>query len=193
MAIGLLGGSFDPPHEGHVHISREAMKRLGLDRVWWLVSPGNPLKTRSPAPVAARIAACRALIDHPRMAVCDFESRIGARHTAQTLRRLAAARRGARFVWLMGADNLAGFDRWLGWRGIMARTPVAVFARPQPQADSRLSADPRFSKAARICRAARLADSRRRLLARADPPAWTFLNIPMRPVSSTSIRAAGRW
>lgn len=188
MAIGLLGGSFDPPHEGHVHISREAMKRLGLDRVWWLVSPGNPLKARSPAPMAARIEACRALLDHPRMAVCDFESRIGARHTAQTLRSLAAARRGARFVWLMGADNLAGFDRWLGWRGIMARTPVAVLARsPAPEAD------PRFSKAARICRAARLGNSRHRLLARADPPAWAFLSIPMRPVSSTSIRAAGRW
>lgn len=111
MCIGLLGGSFDPPHAGHVHITREALKRFGLDAVWWLVSPGNPLKTRGPAPLDRRMAAARAIMRHPRVEVTDIEARLGTRYTAETLAALFARYPGVRFVWLMGADNLASFHR----------------------------------------------------------------------------------
>ncbi|MBZ0123938.1 MAG: nicotinate-nicotinamide nucleotide adenylyltransferase, partial [Roseovarius sp.] len=128
QAVGLLGGSFDPPHQGHVHISREALRRFALDRVWWLVSPGNPLKSRGPAPLARRIAACRAVLDHPRMAVSDFEARAGTRYTAETVAALQAARPGVRFVWLMGADNLAQLHLWQDWREIVERVPLGILA-----------------------------------------------------------------
>jgi nicotinate-nucleotide adenylyltransferase len=109
LRIGLLGGSFDPPHEGHAHITRWALRSLGLDRVWWLVSPGNPLKPKGPADLARRIAAARALMRDPRVVVTDVEARLGARYTADTLVALSARFPQARFVWLMGADNLARF------------------------------------------------------------------------------------
>ena len=130
MVIGLLGGSFDPAHEGHAHITREAMKRLGLDRVWWLVSPGNPLKANAPASMARRLARARALMQDPAVVVTDLEVRLGTRATVDTLRRLRAMYPGVRFVWLMGADNLVQFHRWSRWRQIMAMVPVAVMARP---------------------------------------------------------------
>ena len=187
QVIGLLGGSFDPPHRGHVHISREALKRFGLDRVWWLVSPGNPLKARGPAPLKKRIKACRAMLDHPRIEVSDFEAQAGTRYTAQTLQRLQAARPGVRFVWLMGADNLAQFDQWQDWREIMERVPVGVLARP----GQRISA--RMSKAARIYAPVRLRGQRCQLLGTAQAPAWSFVNVPMQAISSTEMRAAGDW
>ncbi|MCE8471321.1 nicotinate-nicotinamide nucleotide adenylyltransferase, partial [Rhodovulum sulfidophilum] len=114
--IGLLGGSFDPAHEGHAHITRTALKRFGLDRVWWLVSPGNPLKAEGPAPMARRLAAAEAVMQHPRVAITDLEARIGTRYTAETLERLMRLYPGVRFVWLMGADNLISFHRWERWR-----------------------------------------------------------------------------
>ena len=129
-ASGLLGGSFDPAHEGHAHITREALKRLGLDRVWWLVSPGNPLKAEGPAPLPRRMAAAREVMRHPRVVVTDIEARMGTRFTAETLEGLRRLYPGVRFVWLMGADNLATFDRWQRWRWIMEHVPVAVLARP---------------------------------------------------------------
>jgi nicotinate-nucleotide adenylyltransferase len=185
MVVGLLGGSFDPAHEGHAHIPREALKRLGLDRVWWLVSPGNPLKARGPAPMAARMRAARAVMAHPRVVVTDIEARIGTRYTAGTLERLQALYPGVRFVWLMGADNLAGFHRWQRWEEIAARVPIAVFARPGAGARA-LS-----GKAARRLGRWRLAAPPG--LARARPPAWAFLQVPMRDISSTRLRAMGRW
>ncbi len=187
QTIGLFGGSFDPPHAGHLHISREALKRFGLDRVWWLVSPGNPLKANGPAPLARRMQAARALVDHPRIVVTDIEARIGTRYTAQTIARLRACYPGVRFVWLMGADNLAQFHRWQDWQGILASVPVGVMARP----GQRISA--RTAKAAQIYRWAKLPASQARLLARRDAPAWCFLNLPMVDVSSTAIRARGDW
>ncbi|MEY8840241.1 nicotinic acid mononucleotide adenylyltransferase, partial [Cribrihabitans sp. XS_ASV171] len=102
QVIGLFGGSFDPPHEGHVRASLEAIKAFGLDRMWWLVSPGNPLKARGPAPLARRMAAARAVMDHPRVEITDIEARLGTRVTADTLERLAALYPGVRFVWVMG-------------------------------------------------------------------------------------------
>ena len=187
MTIGLFGGSFDPPHGGHVHVSREALKRFGLDRVWWLVSPGNPLKPRGPAPLERRMAAARALVGDPRITVTDIEAQLGTRYTAETLSRLMALYPGVRFVWLMGADNLAQFHRWQHWEWILRTVPVGVLARP----GQRISA--RMSPAARAFARYRLPATRARLLARNTPPAWCFLNVPMVDVSSSAIRARGDW
>lgn len=191
LRVGLLGGSFDPAHEGHAHITREALKRLRLDRVWWLVSPGNPLKARGPAPLAARIAAARAVMNHPRVVVTDIEARLGTRYTADTLARIQALYPGVRFVWLMGADNLAGFHAWARWREIAARVPIAVFARPGLGPGAGISA--LAAPAARRLSAARLPTAATAALARRAPPAWAWLTVPLRDISSTRLRAAGQW
>lgn len=185
MVVGLLGGSFDPAHEGHVHITREALKRMGLDRVWWLVSPGNPLKARQPAALALRIAHARRLLADPRVVVSDLEARLGTRFTADTLARLQAIYPGVTFVWLMGADNLAQFHHWGRWREIMARVPVGVLARPGSGLVARLSV------AAQVYRGNRL--GRGEALALRRPPAWVFVNVPMNDASSSAIRARGEW
>lgn len=187
MSVGLFGGSFDPPHAGHVHVSREALKRFGLDRVWWLVSPGNPLKREGPAPLERRLAAGRALVTHPRIEVTDIEARIGTRYTAQTLARLFMLYPGVRFVWLMGADNLADLPRWQDWQWIVESVPMGVLARP----GQRISA--RSGKAAQVYRDWKVPASAARGLARMTPPAWCFLNVPMLDISSSQIRAEGGW
>jgi len=187
QSIGLLGGSFDPPHRGHVHVTRQALKLFGLDSVWWLVSPGNPLKTRGPAPLADRMAASRAIMQHPDVTITDIEAQMGTRITAETIAGLQAMYPGVRFVWLMGADNLAQFHRWRDWRYIMDHVPVGVLARP----GERISA--RMSPAARIYVDYRLPGPASHLLARSDPPAWCFVNMPMVDLSSTAIRARGGW
>jgi nicotinate-nucleotide adenylyltransferase len=187
QVIGLLGGSFDPAHEGHAHITREALKRFGLDRVWWLVSPGNPLKTRGPAPLADRMARARQVMQHPRVEVTDIEAHLGTRYTAQTIARLQAIYPQVRFVWLMGADNMAQFHLWQDWRGIMQSVPVGVLARP----GQRISA--RMSRAAALYAPYRIAGRHGQLLARAEAPAWSFVNVPMNGASSTAIRAKGGW
>ncbi len=185
--IGLLGGSFDPPHAGHLHLSREALKRFDLDRVVWLVSPGNPLKPNPPAPLADRMAAARAMTDHPRITVSDFEARAGTRYTAETLARLRYLFPRVQFTWMMGADNLAQFHRWDNWQGILRSVPVGVLARPG------LRTAARSSPAARIYRAAQMPAQASHRLAGARAPAWCFVNMPMTDLSSTAIRAAGHW
>lgn len=187
QSVGLLGGSFDPAHTGHVHITRAALAMFGLDRIWWLVSPGNPLKARGPAPLSERIAAARALMAHPSVEVTDIEARLGTRYTAETLAALRARHPELRFVWLMGADNLAQFHRWQRWREIMETVPVGVLARP----GQRISA--RMSKAARVYRAARLPGAAARTLPWREAPAWCFVNLPMSGASSTAIREGGGW
>jgi nicotinate-nucleotide adenylyltransferase len=187
ITIGLLGGSFDPPHRGHVHLTLQAMARFGLTRVWWLVSPGNPLKPEGPAPLARRIAAARAIMRHPRVTVTGIEATLGTRYTARTLERLTALYPGVRFVWLMGADNLATFHRWEDWRGILTRVPVGVIARP----GYGLAA--RNSPAARAFAAARLPAHAAHRLGLATPPAWAIVDVPLVPVSSSAIRARGEW
>ncbi len=187
QSIGLFGGSFDPPHAGHLHVSRVALARVGLDRVWWLVSPGNPLKRRGPAPLERRLAAARAIVDHPRIAVTAFEAAAGTRFTAETIAALQAAYPGVRFLWIMGADNLAQFHRWERWREIAGRVPMVVIARP----GDRISA--RVSKAARVLRRARIPAARAAALPGMEPPAWSFLNAPMSGLSSTAIRERGDW
>ena len=129
--VGLLGGSFNPPHDGHRQISLEAMQRLGLDRVWWLVSPGNPLKSHAELEsLESRLRQARSVADHPRIAVTGLETLLGTAYTAETLAYLRRRRPDLHLVWLMGADNLAGFDRWRHWRRIMALMPVAIIDRP---------------------------------------------------------------
>lgn len=187
MVIGLLGGSFDPAHGGHVHITREALKRMGLDRVWWLVSPGNPLKARGPADLPVRLAACRRLMRHPRVEVTDVEARLGTRWTAGTLAGLRAAYPTVRFTWLMGSDNLAGFHRWDRWQDIAATVPIGVLARPGRQLSAGLS--PAARRLARF----RLPQGAARALPMRPAPAWAVLTGPMSPLSSTDLRAAGRW
>ena len=185
MVIGLLGGSFDPAHEGHAHITREALKRMGIDRVWWLVSPGNPLKARQPAPMADRLAHARALMQDPRVVVTDIEARLGTVYTADTIARLQAIYPGVAFVWLMGADNLVQFHKWGRWREIMNRVPVAVLARPGAGLKARRSV------AAQVFRGHRV--GRGENLARCKAPAWVFVNLPMNDASSTEIRNRGNW
>lgn len=187
QVIGLLGGSFDPAHAGHVHITHVALRSFGLDRVWWLVSPGNPLKARGPAPIADRIARAQELLRDPRVIVTDFEARAGTRYTAQTIAALQAAYPSVRFVWLMGADNLVQFDKWQDWQQIMARVPVGVLARP----GQNLSA--RASRAARIFRSACIKGTASRTLAQSEAPAWCFVNAPLMDISSSAIRARSNW
>jgi nicotinate-nucleotide adenylyltransferase len=187
QTVGLLGGSFDPPHEGHVRITEAAMARLGLDWVWWVVSPGNPLKREGPAPLERRVAAARRLLDNPRIKVTDIEARFGTRYTAETLARLRRLYPGVRFVWLMGSDNLAQIHHWKDWRRIMEGVPVAVMARP----GKKLSA--RFAPAARAYRGSQLNEGEARGVARRKAPAWVVLNLPLMPHSSSAIRARGEW
>jgi len=187
QTIGLLGGSFDPAHEGHAHITRQAMIRFGLTHCWWLVSPGNPLKTRGPAPLAQRMARARAIMQHPRVTVTDIEAQLGTRYTAEALQALMARHPGVRFVWLMGADNLAQLHRWQDWHWIMETVPVGVLARPR----MRISA--RRSRAAQLYAKYRISGRASHLLGQADAPAWCFVNLPMLDVSSSQIRAAGNW
>lgn len=185
--IGLLGGSFDPAHDGHAHITREAMKRFGLGHVWWLVSPGNPLKAQGPAPLAVRLLRARSVMQHPRVTITDVEARLRTRYTAQTLAALMDRYPGVRFVWLMGADNLAQFHLWQDWTWIMETVPVGVLARP----GDRISA--RMSPAARLYRQYRISGRASQLLGRATAPAWCFVNVAMTAQSSSAIRARGDW
>ena len=187
QVIGLLGGSFDPAHDGHVHITKAALERFGLDRVWWLVSPGNPLKKQGPAPMVDRMIAAREVMDHPSVEITDIEADLGTRYTAQTIAALQDRYFGVRFVWLMGADNLAQFHQWQDWQEIMARVPVGVLARP----GDRIAA--RMSKAARLYRADRLIGRSSFMLGHSQAPKWSFVNLPMSKTSSTAIRKAGDW
>ncbi len=187
QVIGLLGGSFDPAHEGHAHITREALKRFGLDRVWWLVSPGNPLKKRGPAPLETRMARARQVMQHPRVEITDIEAKLGTQYTAQTLAKLRQMYPQVRFVWLMGADNMAQFHLWQDWRGIMESVPIGVLARP----GQRISA--RMSRAAALYAPYRIAGRMGQQLSRSEAPAWCFVNVPMNATSSTNIRARGDW
>jgi len=184
MKVGLLGGSFNPAHEGHAHVAETALARLGLDAVIWLVSPQNPLKSASGVPpLASRMASARSWAHGPRMIVSDAEGRMGSRYTLDTLRVLKARYPGVHFVWLMGADNLASFHRWRGWVEIMKEVPVAVISRPWAATKARLSvAAKRFGRY-------RQPSASARRLPYMTAPAWLFLRGPFNFQSSTALRA----
>jgi nicotinate-nucleotide adenylyltransferase len=184
MRIGLFGGSFDPPHEGHREVSLAALALLGLDQVWWLVSPRNPLKPKAPSEdLARRVAAARACAAHPRIKVTAVEATLNTTYTAETLRRLAPRLSRVDCVWMMGADNLRQLHRWRDWERIAAMVPMAVFNRPG-EMPSALS-----SPAAVALRRARIPLSRARFLAETPAPAWVFVPTPHVPLSSTELRA----
>ncbi len=186
LRIGLLGGSFNPAHHGHLLMSRIALRRLGLDRVWWLVTPGNPLKNNAGLPpITARIAAARRLARDPRIDVTGFEADIGTRFTHDTIAYLVRRCPRVHFVWLMGADNLAGFHRWQRWQRIAQLLPIAVIDRP----GATLKAD-RATAATALGRY-RMDESDALLLPVAPPPAWVFIHGLRSDLSSTALRAAG--
>lgn len=181
--IGLLGGSFNPAHEGHRHVSLEALKRFDLDEIWWLVTPQNPLKSGAGmAPFEERLNQARAFVRDRRIRVLDLEKELGTTYTADTIAALRALYPRRLFVWLMGADNLAQIRYWQHWQTIFARVPIAVFARPTycQRALAELAAQ-RFARA-RVMPPARG-------LAAMSPPAWVFLPTRLDPSSATEIRS----
>ncbi len=185
MRIGLLGGSFNPPHAAHRLISETALKRLRLAQVWWLVTPGNPLKDHGGLPpLAERVRLARSIARDPRITVTAFEAALGSAYTAKTLRFLRRRFPRVRFVWLMGADNLASFHRWKDWRAIFELLPVAVADRPgwRYRALSSQTAN-RFAKH-------RIPESLAGALPDLPPPAWCYLSGPLSTLSSTALRAA---
>jgi nicotinate-nucleotide adenylyltransferase len=185
MRIGLFGGTFDPPHAAHRAACLLAMERLGLDRVWWLVTPGNPLKdTHGLAPLATRLAAARALAHHPRIDVTDLEAKLATGYTYETIAYLVRRCGGVHFVWIMGADNLRSFHRWQRWRDIAEMVPIAVVDRLGPSLYATASAAGHWL--ARF----RLPESTARTLAERKPPAWIYLHGLKSPLSSTALRAA---
>ncbi len=182
--VGLLGGSFNPAHDGHVYISQRALKLLRLDQVWWLVTPQNPLKsTVGMAPFEERFDRARAFVKDPRIVISDFEARAGTRYTVDALDLLLQDNPQTRFVWLMGADNLLEAHRWQRWTSIFNTVPIAVFARPT------YSLRALASKAARRFAGSRVASRQASRLVDMKPPAWVYLNIRLHDASATQIRA----
>jgi len=183
LRVALYGGSFNPPHRAHLAVARLALARLGVDRVWWMVTPGNPLKVNDgPAPLDQRVAAARALADDPRIVVTAFEAARGFTFTADTVAFLRARRPGVRVVFVMGADNLAGLHRWERWRTIAGLVPIAFVDRPGS------TFAPLSSPAASVLARWRLPEHEARRLVDAAPPAWTFLHARRDPISSTALR-----
>lgn len=188
LRVGLLGGSFNPAHEGHRHLSLLALQLLDLDQVWWMVSPGNPLKpARGMASFEQRYESAKRKARHPRIVVTGIENDLGTRYTADTIPALQSRFPQTRFVWLMGADNLASIHRWQRWPVIFRSVPLAVFDRP-PRGFHSL-----FSPAARRFARQRIDAANARRLAYADPPAWVFFASKQNPLSATALRRAGGW
>lgn len=183
--IGVMGGTFNPPHDGHALVSRTALRRLGLDQLWWVVTPGNPLKANSGLPPAEeRMAWCRELAPDSHMRITSFEEELRTPYTAATIAFLVRRFPGVRFTWIMGADNLASFHRWQNWRQITRMVPIAVVDRP----GWRLRA--LASPAAQWMRRNYRPEERAMTLADAPAPAWTFLTGPLSKSSSTELRKA---
>jgi len=183
MRIGLLGGSFNPAHEGHLHISRVALARLNLHQLWWLVTPGNPLKARRQLkPIGERLALAQAMARHPRIKVTGFEAACPDSYTINTLRFLKMRYCDTRFIWLMGADNMVRFHHWREWRQIFATVPIAILDRP----GYRFAAC--ASRAAQSFAVSRIEESDARGLAQLPTPVWSLLSLPLSNLSSTHIR-----
>ncbi len=182
--IGLLGGSFNPPHEGHLQASLRALNLLGLDQVWWLVSPQNPLKpVKGMLPLAERLTLCRAMVDHPRIVVTDLERDLGTRYTVDTLAALKLRYARTRFIWFMGGENMIEIRRWKRWPDIFKAVPVAIHDRPP------YSSKVQGSLAAHRFSTSRVSGMARQGLVDMTPPAWAFFHTPLMDISSTAIRA----
>ncbi|PZO79287.1 MAG: nicotinic acid mononucleotide adenylyltransferase [Mesorhizobium amorphae] len=187
MAVGLFGGSFNPPHAGHALVAEIALRRLRLDRLWWIVTPGNPLKSRRELlPLAERIRLSEGVAHDPRIDVTAFEAGLSSRFTADTLATVKARNPGVRFVWIMGADNMRDFHRWERWQKIAETFPIAVIDRPGATLSFLSSA------MAKVFDYARMDESDAEVLASRRPPAWTFIHGPRSSLSSTAIRAAAK-
>lgn len=182
--IGLLGGSFNPAHEGHRHVSLLALQKLKLDEIWWLVSPQNPLKPRNDmAPLKDRLRQARKIVARDRrIKVTDIETTLGTRYTADTIEALQRQFPRLRFVWLMGADNLAQISRWDRWQSIFQAVPIAVFDRPA------YSLSALNAKAAQRFAQQRVAAERAGAIAGSRPPVWSFIRCRLHPASATQIR-----
>lgn len=181
--IGLLGGSFNPAHEGHLEISQTALDVLGLDQIWWMVSPGNPLKDENDmATFENRFTSAEEVAKDPNIIVTDIESRMGTKYTIDTLIELKNSHPDTHFVWLMGADNLAQFDQWKDWRGIANTVPFAIFNRPS------YSSANETSVAAIELKDYRIETSKAHTLYNLTPPAWVYYQKTDNPLSSTEIR-----
>lgn len=185
LKVGLLGGSFDPAHSGHAHVAETALRRLGLDCVWWLVSPQNPLKPAS-SPLSARLDSARKVAAGSEMIVTDIETHLGTAYTIDTLKALKKRFAGTRFVWLMGADNLAGFEHWRGWEDIARIVPICVVSRPSAGPKARLGRLARRFPGARLPEHAAMRAPFQR------PPVWVYLPARWNKLSSTALRARGR-
>jgi nicotinate-nucleotide adenylyltransferase len=184
LRVGLFGGSFNPPHEGHRAASLLALRQLRLDCIWWLVSPGNPLKDKAElAPLAARMSAAQKLASHPRIKISGIEEAIGTTYSFETIAWLKRRCPGVHFVWIMGADNLAGLHRWKRWRDLVSLVPIAVIDRPGSTLKSM------SSRGAGALAPYRLSESAVATLATATPPAFAFLHGPRSSLSSTALRA----
>ena len=182
LKIGLLGGSFDPPHEGHVHITKLALKIFNLSKIWWLVCPENPIKSVTPSDVNSRFLASKKIMKHPSVVITDLERKFKTKYTFQTLIKLKKLYPSTKFVWLMGADNLINFHHWKNWDWIMKNIPVGVLARPEEQIKAGLSRTAiKFGKY-------RLPKEKSIILSNYIPPVWTLSTGPMRNISSTEIR-----
>ncbi len=185
LAVGLFGGSFNPPHAGHALVAEIALRRLALDQLWWIVTPGNPLKsTNGRAPLAERLRLSEEIARDPRIKVTAFEAAHNVRYTADTLALVRAKNPGVDFVWIMGADNLRDFHRWQRWRQIATTFPIAVIDRPGSTLSFLSSVVAKTFDHARVDEA----DAPR--LARMKAPAWTFIHGPRSSLSSSAIRAA---
>lgn len=180
--IGLLGGSFNPAHAGHLHVAETALKRLRLDAVWWIVARGNPLKSDHGS-FSARLASARAMARPPAMRVSDIEAQLGLTYSVDTLCALRKAAPKARFVWIIGADNAAGFHQWKDWKQIASSVPIAIVSRP----GTRLSRAAPFTR--QFARA-RIGEAEASGLAGRATPAWIYLRGPDNPLSSTAVRRA---
>lgn len=182
--VGLFGGSFNPPHSGHALVAETALKRVGLNQLWWLVTPGNPLKEHQDlAPLRQRAAAVRRIMTHPAMHATAFEDRLGTVYTAKTLQALKTLRPQLEFFWVMGADSLADLHRWRDWRFIFESVPVIVVDRPGA------SLAPLSAKAAQAYASCRLDETDARALGDFNPPVWVFLHARRDPSSSTELRS----
>ena len=187
LRIGLFGGSFNPAHEGHRLASLAAMKRLGLDRVWWMVTPGNPLKESDGlAGLDARIEAARQVANHPRIDVTGFEAALGTRYSVETVDYLRRRCPGVQFVWIMGADILPQLHRWKRWREFLASIPIAIVDRPGSTFNATRG------RAATFMARGRLRESEAPSLCGASPPASVFIHGPRSTASSTALRRAKR-